>query len=401
MRTIILMLTVSSVSSDWLSQMGGERDKVLPGYVYQIFQTGTVGQCYRLCVYSARCASANWISSTDECQLSTSAVGSLQVSTNNVYLPIHQFAEQNHPCADAPCGADHVCVPVSSSSHYVCAHVKGYSSNSATPSVAATTLGETTRDLTTSSSPLPTTTISTTTQTSTTALPPPSTSVPPKTTLASTTTTTSPTTTSTPPTTTPPTTTPAPTTTTPLTTTPPTTTTSPTTTTPSTTTPAPTTTTPVPTTTPSPVTTTPTTTTPLPTTTTPTTTTHDGTCTTDSDCSPLPFTSCSDNLCVCIIGSDTDTTIGMCRSLTECSSLASDFSSFEDMAITDLNIETITGKTPAQCAQLCIDTSSFVCKSYEMYFSTCLLQNVSWYDVPEGGRGYKKRVDHYQRRCNW
>ncbi|XP_046557183.1 cell wall protein DAN4-like [Haliotis rubra] len=453
MKTIILMLVFSSVSSDWLSQIGGERDKLLPGYVYQVFQTGTVRQCYRLCGYSARCASANWISTTAECQLSTNAVGILQVSANNVYLPVHQFATQNHPCSDAPCGPDEMCVPVSSSSDYVCALVKGHTSNSATPTETTTAVPDTTGALTTSpspSTPSPTTTASpTTAQVPTTTTPATTTTPSPATTPALTTTTPSPTTTTThitttpsptttpapttttpsptttpAPTTTPsPTTTPAPTTTTPLpTTTPapttttasPTTTPAPTTTTPSpttttlftttpspTTTPAPTTTTPAPTTTPSPTTTTtPTTTTPVPTTTTPTTTTHDGTCVTDNDCSSLPFTKCSQNLCVCTVGSDMDNTTGVCRSLTECSSVASVFSSFKDKAITGANTQSISSKTPAECAQLCIN-ASFVCKSFEMFFSTCLLQTVSWYDVPEGERGYKKGVDHYQRRCNW
>ncbi|XP_048245596.1 cell wall protein DAN4-like [Haliotis rufescens] len=417
MKTIMLMLMFSCVSSDWLSEIGGEQDRVLPGHVYQVFQTATVRQCHRLCGYSGRCVSANWILSTSECQLSTSAVGggSLQVSANNVYLPVHQFPPQTHPCADEPCGDDHVCVPVTKSTNYVCVHVDTHTNQApatgittgTAPTAATTSVQDTTPALTTTLTPTTTPTQTTSTPTSTLA---PTTTPLPTTTAAPSTTTPAPTTTASPTTTTPvPTTTPAPTTTpTPETTPAPTTTTSVPTTTaaPTTTTPAPTTTsvpttTPAPTTTPTPTTTpAPTTTTAVPTTTTPTTTTHDGTCVDNSDCSSLPFTECSNSLCACTVGSDMDESTGICRSLAECSSFGSTFTTFTDNAITDHNLQTHTSKTSAQCEQLCLD-ASFVCKSFEMFFNTCFLQEVSWYDVTGSERGYKKYVNHSQRRCNW
>ncbi|XP_071097478.1 soluble scavenger receptor cysteine-rich domain-containing protein SSC5D-like isoform X1 [Haliotis cracherodii] len=444
MKTIMLMLMFSCVSSDWLSEIGGEQDRVLPGHVYQVFQTATVRQCHRLCGYSGKCVSANWILSTSECQLSTSAVGggSLQVSANNVYLPVHQFAPQDHPCADEPCGDDHMCVPVTKSTNYVCVHVDTHTNQApatgkttgTAPTAATTSVEDTTPALKTTlaptTTPLPTTTAApstttpapTTTASPTTTTPvltttpaPPTTPTPtttpapitttsvPTTTAAPTTTTPAPTTTSVPtttpaPTTTPtPTTTPAPTTTTSVPTTtaaPTTTTTAPTTTSVPTTTPAPTTT-PTPTTTPA-----PTTTTAVPTTTTPTTTTHDGTCVDNSDCSSLPFTECSDSLCVCTVGSDMDDATGMCRSLAECSSFGSTFTTFTNTAITDHNRETHSFKTSAECEQLCLD-ASFVCKSFEISLVGCYLQEVSWYDVTGSERGYKILVSHSQRRCNW
>ncbi|XP_067660113.1 integumentary mucin C.1-like, partial [Haliotis asinina] len=103
----------------------GRQDVVLPGSVFQTFRRTTVQQCRRLCVYSLRCLSVNWSSSTRECQLNSKKgnVESLQVSDSDVYLPVQKLKLQGHPCVSHPCSTDHMCIPVNTAKGHVCAHV--------------------------------------------------------------------------------------------------------------------------------------------------------------------------------------------------------------------------------------------------------------------------------------
>ncbi|XP_067660116.1 uncharacterized protein [Haliotis asinina] len=116
-----------SVASEGL--LDGTHDVALPGSVFQTFRRTTVEQCRRLCVYSSRCLSVNWSSSTRECQLNSKKgnVESLQVSDSNVYLPVQQnITQQGHPCVKQPCSTDHMCIPVNMAKGHACVRIASF-----------------------------------------------------------------------------------------------------------------------------------------------------------------------------------------------------------------------------------------------------------------------------------
>ncbi|XP_046547897.1 integumentary mucin C.1-like [Haliotis rubra] len=345
-----------------MGQFDGTQDLVLPGSVFQIFRRTTLQQCRRLCLYSSRCLSVNWSSSTRECQLNSKKGNSetLQVSRSNIYLPAAQIAGKGHPCASQPCSTDHMCIPVNTAKDHVCVRVgafmptteAGMTNSATTTATVATTSPQAASATTSTASPttLEETTTTTTTTVVTTPLPntnEPELTSPVTTTHISTTTTSLESATS-----------------------------------------------PEPTTSASPA---PSTTTTASTTSTP----YNGTCVTDIDCAVPPGRTCSGGVCICSIGYDMDETSVTCRKLTDCTSVGSNFTVYTDMAIKGNNARAIYSKTPAECAQVCVDAKDIVCRSFETYFNNCFLQTLTWFDVGDSDRGPLKGADHYQRRCNW
>ncbi|XP_067660114.1 integumentary mucin A.1-like [Haliotis asinina] len=363
-----------------MGQFDRTQDVVLSGFVFQTFRRTTVQQCRRLCVYSSRCLSVNWSSSTRECQLNSKKGNgeTLQVSRSNIYLPAEQITEQGHPCASQTCSTNHMCIPVNTAKRHVCVRI-----DASKPQTATTTTTTTAAAAAAAAAATTTTTTAATTTTTTTA----ATTATTTTTTAAITTTTSTTVETTSPQ--------ASATTATATTLPNTNEPSPATTPVSTSgTSGGTTVSSKPTTSASsaPSTTTTTITTPKP---------YNGTCVTDIDCAVPPGRTCSSGACICSIGYDMDETSFMCRKLTDCASLGSNFTMFTDMAVKGNNVRNIYSKTPAECAQLCVDAKDIVCRSFETYFNNCFLQTVTWFDVGDSGRGPLQAANHYQRRCNW
>ncbi|XP_046557090.1 uncharacterized protein LOC124266331 [Haliotis rubra] len=98
------------------------QDKILSGAVFEVFSKTTLIQCSRLCLYSSRCVSANWITRAKECQLNSRGGDeqSLQVSHSNIYLAVHVNPLQAHPCSHHPCTVEDICVPVMGSTSHIC-----------------------------------------------------------------------------------------------------------------------------------------------------------------------------------------------------------------------------------------------------------------------------------------
>ncbi|XP_071097486.1 probable maltase-glucoamylase 2 [Haliotis cracherodii] len=402
---LILHFSLSVASK---GQFDGIPDMILSGSVFQIFRRTTLQQCRRLCGYSSRCLSINWSSLAKECQLNSKTGNreSLQVSHNNIYLQDQQMTQQAHPCANQPCSTNHMCIPVNTAKAHICVRLgvfipqtteAGMATASATNTTATATVPSQAASSTTSIVSPPSLEVSisatTTAPTTTPALTTTTNTSTPTTTPASTTTTT-------------PTTTPISTFTTITTTT--TTTTTPTAITPK---PASTHAITIPDTTEFEMTSLETTTTtPAPTTSAPASTSttelasrsdpYNGTCVTDVDCATPPERTCSGGVCICSIGYDMDETSVVCRKLTECSSLGSEFTLHVDKYIKQTNFKTIDDKTPEECAQLCLEADT-VCRSFEFGSKTCHLQEVTWFSVNSKKRKSSSGARHHQRRCNW
>ncbi|XP_046371236.2 cell wall protein DAN4-like [Haliotis rufescens] len=408
----------------------GEQNMILQGSVFHVFSKTTFQQCHQLCIYSSICSSINWLSSVRECQLNMQhvGVGNLQVSPNNVYMPVEPIQQQTHTCGSRPCRSDQLCIPVVKSTSHIC--VQAVSALAATTASSGSTTMLATPSLITSRNPTPsttpeatnhdqstttpeTTTLEPTTTTPETTTPDPTTTTP-ETTTQEPTTTTPETATTTPETTTPETTTTAPETTTqePTTTTPETATTTPETTTPETTTTTPETTTSEPTTT------TPETTTTQETTTTPEATTQETTATTpeittstpeatttpandvsceiEADCGIFPGTTCFGGLCTCSIGYGLDVAGNLCRDIRECASFRDNFTLYAKHAIFDYDEENQTPFSVPECVAMCLQASTYTCKTFEMYQGGCYTQSVTWSatnePVPTTSQQKKRRI---------
>ncbi|XP_067660119.1 hepatitis A virus cellular receptor 1-like [Haliotis asinina] len=276
----VLLLHFSLCAASQRS-FGATADVVLPGSVFHTFRRTTVQQCRQLCVYSSRCLSISWSSSTRECQLNSKKRNSerLLVSDKNLYLSVQDMTQQDHPCGYQPCSTEHMCIPVNTAKGHVCVRIDA--------SKPQTTAEGITKSASTTATTVATSTQAVSAKTSTAV--PTTPKVPTMTSAATTTTTT---TTTLPDTNEPERTSPA--ATTPISTS----TTSQETTSPETTTSA----------TSAPSTTTTTTTTPKP---------YNGTCVTDIDCAVPPGRTCFNGVCICFIGYDMDETNVKCRKLTE------------------------------------------------------------------------------------